>query len=324
MKGLKYQLKSIRRDKMCILTFLLPVIVGISINLLSGVSFQSIGETTFGIVENNITDDAVKWLQSNGAVIPYETRAELEAAVNDPSTQTIGVLQAGNEIQTFIAGDELEVNKVIADTLPQVYENRTTQLSITRTVIPVVSDNDGLKSLLIVITLVTAMFMGCTFNAMNIISEKEDGRIYQSGTSYVYDFLHHSENPFGFYWWNNFDHHNNIDLYENTSGTDIAVSVDCFALNLYFCLNRAIHWLLCKRIDGRDCLHQNCNDSVPCTAYFLLFDGSKQQFCFSTFVFVTIQRYFLWNHGFIAGPDRGNHSCAFGTTYSCSFLEYCI
>ena len=175
MKGLKYQLKSIRRDKMCILTFLLPVIVGISINLLSGVSFQSIGETTFGIVENNITDDAVKWLQSNGAVIPYETRAELEAAVNDPSTQTIGVLQAGNEIQTFIAGDELEVNKVIADTLPQVYENRTTQLSITRTVIPVVSDNDGLKSLLIVITLVTAMFMGCTFNAMNIISEKEDG-----------------------------------------------------------------------------------------------------------------------------------------------------
>ena len=175
MKGLKYQLKSIRRDKMCILTFLLPVIVGIAINLLSGVSFQSIGETTFGIVENNITDDAGKWLQSNGAVIPYETRAELEAAVNDPSTQTIGVLQAGNEIQTFIAGDEVEVNKVIADTLPQVYENRTTQLSITRTVIPVVSDNDGLKSLLIVITLVTAMFMGCTFNAMNIISEKEDG-----------------------------------------------------------------------------------------------------------------------------------------------------
>ncbi len=175
MKGLKYQLKSIRRDKMCILTFLLPVIVGIAINLLSGISFQSIGETTFGIVENSISDDTVKWLQSNGAVIPYETLAELEAAVNDPSTQMIGVLQAENRIQTFIAGDELEVNKTIADTLPQVYENRAAQRSITRTVIPVVTDNEGLKSLLIVITLVTAMFMGCTFNAMNIISEKEDG-----------------------------------------------------------------------------------------------------------------------------------------------------
>lgn len=175
MKGLKYQLKSIRRDKMCLLTFLLPVIVGIAINLLSGVSFQSMGETTFGVVRSNIADDTVEWLQNNGVVVPYETLDELEAAVNDPSTQMIGVLQTANMIQTFIAGDELAVNKVIANTLPQVYENRATQLSITRTIIPVVSDNEGLKSLLIVITLVTAMFMGCTFNAMNIISEKEDG-----------------------------------------------------------------------------------------------------------------------------------------------------
>lgn len=175
MKGLKYQLKSIRRDKMCLITFLLPVIVGIAINMLSGVSFQTMGETTFGVVGSNITDDTVEWRQNNGVVVSYETRDELEAAVNNPSTQMIGVWQTGNMIQTFIAGDELAVNKVIANTLPQVYENRATQLTITRTIIPVVIDNEGLKSLFIVITLVTAMFMGCTFNAMNIISEKEDG-----------------------------------------------------------------------------------------------------------------------------------------------------
>lgn len=175
MKGLLYQLKSILRDKMCILTFLLPVIVGIAINLLSGISFQSIGETAFGVLESNITADTIVWLQSNGAVTQYETLDELREAVNDPSTQMIGVLQTGNAIQTFLSGDELEVNKVIADTLPSVYGNRAEQLSVIRTIIPVVSDNEGLKSLLIVITLVTAMFMGCTFNAMNIISEKEDG-----------------------------------------------------------------------------------------------------------------------------------------------------
>lgn len=108
MKGFKYQLKSIRRDKMCLLTFLLPVIVGIAINLLSGVSFQSIGETTFGVVENNITGDTVEWLQSNGVVISHETLDELETAVNDPSTQMIGVLQAENKIQTFIAVTNLK------------------------------------------------------------------------------------------------------------------------------------------------------------------------------------------------------------------------
>lgn len=176
MKGLKYQLKSIRRDKMCMLTFLLPVIVGIAINLLSGVSFQSMGETAFGVLENNISADTVEWLQSNGTVTQYETLDELREAVNNPSTQMIGVLQTGNAIQTFLSGDELEVNRRIADTLPQIYEKRIEQLSFDKTIIPVKTDNnEGLKSLLIVLTLVTAMFMGCTFNAMNIISEKEDG-----------------------------------------------------------------------------------------------------------------------------------------------------
>ena len=175
MNGLKYQLKSIRRDKMCILTFLLPVVVGIAINLLSGVSFQSISETSFGVVQGKMRTDTIEWLQQNGTVTQYETFDTLRSAVNNPSTQMIGVLEADNTIQTFLSGDELEVNRIIADTLPQIYENRSEPLAVNQTVVPVETNNEGLKSLLIVITLVTAMFMGCTFNAMNIISEKEDG-----------------------------------------------------------------------------------------------------------------------------------------------------
>jgi hypothetical protein len=87
----------------------------------------------------------------------------------------IGVIQAEDTIQTFLSGDELEVNRVIADTLPQVYENRTESLPAERTIIHMETDNEGLKSLLAAITLVTAMFTECTFNAMNIISEKEKG-----------------------------------------------------------------------------------------------------------------------------------------------------
>ena len=33
----------------------------------------------------------------------------------------------------------------------------------------------GFQNIFIAATLIVAMFMGCTFNAMNIISEKEDG-----------------------------------------------------------------------------------------------------------------------------------------------------
>ncbi len=168
MEGLRYQLKSVRRDKMCILTFLLPVVVGIAVHLLSGVSFQSIGENTFGVWENHIDADTVEWLRANGTVAQYETLDELRAAVNEPSTQMIGVLQTENGIQTFISGDELEMNVRIADTLPQIYHNQAEALSATKTMIPAAANNDGVRSLLIVITLVTAMFMGCTFNAMSL------------------------------------------------------------------------------------------------------------------------------------------------------------
>ena len=144
MKGLRYQLKNIRRDKMCILSFLLPVIVGFVINLLSGVSLSSLGETAFCILENDLTNDTIEWLQTNGSVTVFPDMISLEKAVNDPATQAI-------------------------------YAERENMALSQTTIIPAADNNDGLKSLLIVITMVTAMFMGCTFNAMSIISEKEDG-----------------------------------------------------------------------------------------------------------------------------------------------------
>ncbi|KAI4447087.1 hypothetical protein C823_001606 [Eubacterium plexicaudatum ASF492] len=175
MNGLRYQLKSIRRDKMCILTFLLPVVAGIAIRLLSGVSFQSISEISFGVVQGEASDDTVAWLQQSGTVTQYKTQDALYSAVNDPSTQIIGVMQVDDTIRTLVSGDELEVNRVIADTLAQLYKNRTESLPVERTLIHADTDRKGLQSLLIAITLVTAMFMGCTYNAMNMIGEKEDG-----------------------------------------------------------------------------------------------------------------------------------------------------
>ncbi|WP_313370572.1 ABC transporter permease, partial [Sedimentibacter sp.] len=174
MKGIKYQLKNIRRDKMCILSFLLPVIVGLAINMLSGVSFSSLSETSFGIVKNDLSDQSVAWLQSNGRVAEFENADELKAAVLDPASQMIGVLRDENGIKTFLSGDELQMNMIIGNTLPKLYAEREAASSKI-TIIPAVNSNEEIKLLLIAITMVTAMFMGCTFNAMSMIGEKEDG-----------------------------------------------------------------------------------------------------------------------------------------------------
>lgn len=175
MLRIKYQLKNIRRDKFCIMTFLLPILIGIVINLLPAVSVQTLGELSFGVMQNDLSEDVVTWLQKIGSLTEYRTLEELEAAVNNPSTQMVGVLRSGNSIRTILSGDEFELYETIGKTLAQLYNNRNDNISYIETVVSASTNYDGLKSLLIVITLVTAMFMGCTFNAMNIISEKEDG-----------------------------------------------------------------------------------------------------------------------------------------------------
>ena len=161
---------------MCILTFLLPILAGLALNLLSGISFSSVSETAFAAVKGNLTSDTIIWLKSIGRVEILDNMQEFENAINEPATQLIGVIQKEKRIASVLSGDELEVNTVIGSILPQLYEERTNLSSCEVTLIPGTSnDHDVLKPLLTAITMVTAMFMGCTFNAMNIISEKEEG-----------------------------------------------------------------------------------------------------------------------------------------------------
>ena len=99
----------------------------------------------------------------------------------------IGVRQYGQGIRTVISGDELSLNQKIAGLLPTLEHNRQLINSIYNdtqssagsgrklTIIPAENSSDALLSLLSAITMVTAMFMGCTFNAMSLIKEKEDG-----------------------------------------------------------------------------------------------------------------------------------------------------
>lgn len=179
MTGFLYQIKNIRRDKLCILTFLLPVIVGAALQLMSGMSFNSLAEMSFGTLRGNLASDTIKWLQNNGNVTVFESIEDLQEAVTEPSTQLIGVLaDKENTIKTLLSGDELEMVTATANALPQMYKERGKVPLYKKTIIPAEQNHDFLQSLLIVITLVTAMFMGCTFNAMSIIGEKEEGIVF--------------------------------------------------------------------------------------------------------------------------------------------------
>ena len=41
MKGLIYQLKSVRKDKFCIMSFLLPIVVAVALNFIGSIDLSS-------------------------------------------------------------------------------------------------------------------------------------------------------------------------------------------------------------------------------------------------------------------------------------------
>ena len=175
MKGLHYQLKSVLRDKFCLMTFLLPILVAAALNFMGSIDMSSLGELHFGVLENGLPPQTVTWLERYGPVTAYGTQEELTAAIMEPSTNVIGVRADGDGLKTAIAGDELDIFQQAAATLPALYERRA---EAERAEVLTLERPDILESfqdIFIPAVLIVAMFMGCTFNAMNIISEKEDG-----------------------------------------------------------------------------------------------------------------------------------------------------
>ena len=175
MKGVLYQLKSVRKDKFCIMSFLLPIVVAIALHFIGSIDLSSLSGYHFGVVSGDIASETEEWLMRYGTVTVYQEREELILAVNDPSTNLIGVETDGDCISTILSGDELAMWRQAAGTLPSLYEQRETATQVNVQILERPDVLAGFQYIFVGMTLIVAMFMGCTFNAMNIISEKEEG-----------------------------------------------------------------------------------------------------------------------------------------------------
>ena len=73
MKGLVYQLKGVRKDKFCILSFFLPVIVAIALNIAGSIDLSSLGGYYFCVVCGEVTEEMWEWLTGYGNVTVCQT-----------------------------------------------------------------------------------------------------------------------------------------------------------------------------------------------------------------------------------------------------------
>ncbi|MDE6971879.1 MAG: ABC transporter permease [Lachnospiraceae bacterium] len=175
MKGLIYQLKSVWKDKFCIMSFLLPIVAAMLLNIAGSIDLSSLGEYYFCVVDGEVTDEIREWLSGYGDVTVCPTREEWLSAIREPSTNLIGVEESGEGIRTVLSGDELPIWQQAAATLPALYEQRKAAAEVSIQTLEQPDVLAGFQFIFIALILIVAMFMGCTFNAMNIISEKEDG-----------------------------------------------------------------------------------------------------------------------------------------------------
>lgn len=189
----------------------------------------------------------------------------------------IGVMQDGNGIKTLLSGDELQVNTVIGNTLPKLYAEREMAALSKVTITPTADNSDTLKSLLIVITMVTAMFMGCTFNAMSIIGEKEDGIALINEVLPMTKKNMPFKNHFRVCGRCSIYALNCPHLYENHSQSSLAATAVNCSICFCGCVSRAVYRTLLKRAYGGNCIYQNCNDFVPRPTHSVLFAYPSRQ-----------------------------------------------
>ena len=136
MIGLRYQLKSIKKDKMCIISFFLPVVMAILINFMGTIDISSLGEIRFGIVKDTLPVQTEQWLKKYGMVSVYDTKMHLIREIKDIKTDTIGVVRDGKGIKTVLYGNEINAIKNVGKTLPEMFRLKGDLKDVEVTILP--------------------------------------------------------------------------------------------------------------------------------------------------------------------------------------------
>ncbi len=175
MERLYIQIKSSLKDKMSILSFILPILMAILLNFITVADIGEVADIRFGIVRSKLSVEIENKLDKLGIVSIFDSMESLEYAIKNPSDELIGIVGNDKEIEeVLISGDETIATKTYAKNILNTV-NFKDDYRVEK--LPSVNYLLEFKNLLYTIVIIMAIFIGCTFNSMNIVGEKEDGTI---------------------------------------------------------------------------------------------------------------------------------------------------
>ncbi len=188
--GLTYQFKYLLTDKVVLIGMLLPLVLALGVRFIpADILSQSVSLQTV-MVQNSLDAELQDWLEANTSLVIVDSHDQLTSLVLVPSTEVVGVVPPVKPIDTksvpndlepmyqvslILAGDESSYTKSFVNNFHDLI---TLPIEENPYVMALEDQKDQfvwLRQFFIAVVLLTACFIGSSFNAITMVSEKESG-----------------------------------------------------------------------------------------------------------------------------------------------------
>lgn len=172
LTALRVQLKNVIRDKFVQISILLPIVLVIGLKLYTP---NLIIEPQVAILKGNISQTLINQLESVAVVEQYSQITQLRSRVLESKNEIIGIIFDENKgnFKFILEGNETTRVKANLQVIAGLLDGKLINDKIQTEILD--NESNDLYYFLITLVLLIALFMGCTFNAFNIVTEKEEG-----------------------------------------------------------------------------------------------------------------------------------------------------
>ena len=188
MEALRIQFKNVMKDKFVLISALLPLVMAIVIKLSGG--FADALDMHIAVLQDNLPTVMEQRLEQSAVIGYYENMEKLHQAIANPAIETIGIVfDANSDAYTLLLqGNESSLTRASAQAIEVMLRKNNSIFDISTIIILPNADSSTL--ILSVLVILMALFLGCTFNTMNIVTEKEDG------VSFIHEVIPISQNQY--------------------------------------------------------------------------------------------------------------------------------
>lgn len=189
--GLTYLFRHLCKDKVVLIGMFLPLVLAVGVRFISPSTFSRVNSLQTVIIQNSLDAELQDWLEVNTTLMIVDSHEQLVDLVLVPSTEAVGIVphdvHAGGEkttlrdsgythqISFILAGDESSYTKAFANNFHYLLTLPSQENPYTMALEAQEDQYTWIRQFFIAVVLLTACFIGSSFNAISMVSEKESG-----------------------------------------------------------------------------------------------------------------------------------------------------